>query len=169
MKQLIRYALAAAVVAMLGCAESPAPTGLDGAAMGKGHGNYPTDVLAVVIDVKPEAIGENGGVIVKDQNPVAVALFPAEEFDVETVMPNTVGFAVTGLDEFVPLAPVHELMRPLAFTSHLKDLDDDGIVDYLVFHFDPTTLPLGIWETCLTGMTQDNTAFEGCETVEIRE
>jgi hypothetical protein len=169
MRQLIRCALAATGAVVLGCAEQPVSTELDRTELGKGRGNYPTDVLAVMIDVKPEAIGENGGVIVQDQNPVAVALFPAEEFDVETVMPNTVGFVVTGLDEFAPLTPVHDLMRPLAFDSHLKDLDEDGTVDYLVFHFDPATLPLGTWETCLVGMTQDNTAFSGCETVEIRE
>lgn len=173
MRQLIRCALAVTGVVALGCAEQPVFTALDGAEMGKGQGNYSGAVIDAVIDVKPEATGANGGVIVKDGNPVAVALFPNDDpnpnddLDLGAVLPTTVAFSVTGLDGFEPLQPIHDLTYPLAFESHLKDVDDDGIVDYLVFHFDPATLPLGVWETCLTGMTQDDTAFKGCETVEI--
>ena len=175
MRQLIRCALAATGIVALGCVEQPVSTELDRAELGKGQGNYPGAVIDAAIDVKPEAIGDNGGVIVKDQNPVAVALFPNDDpnpnddLDVQAVVPTTVVFSVTGSDAFVPLQPIHDLTYPQAFAFHLKDVDDDGVIDYLVFHFDAATLPLGVWETCLSGMTLDDAAFEGCETVEIRE
>lgn len=171
MKRLMHFAYVPAVVLLVGCADglpTAAPDGAD--AVAAVAATVEVAPVEVPIDVKPEAVNA-GEITIRPNNRLAVALVVNEAIDVELVDITTLVFTVgdvslTGL--------MHNLENPSAFTSHLKDvfpvLEPDGVIDYLVLHFDPEglrSLGSGAFSACLTGVA-DGIPFVGCEDVTVR-
>ena len=166
MKRWMPFALATAMVALIACADglpTAASNDLETPALATLAVEEP---VAVPIDVKPEAVNA-GAITIKTNNRLAVALLVNEAIDVTMVDPESVALTI---GDYV-LTPQHNLLRPAAFTSHLKDVypigEPDGVIDYLVFHFDPSDLASGDVDACLTGVA-DGVPFEGCEAVTVK-
>ena len=105
--------------------------------------------IPVIIDIKP-GIDPNS-INLKSKGVVPVAILTTEDFDAETVDPETVEFAGTG---------------PVRWT--ICDVDDDGDLDML-FHFKTQDLDLDedSTEATLIGKTFDEIAIEGTDAVNI--
>jgi hypothetical protein len=167
MKRLLHLGLAAALMTVIGCADGLPTAAPDGTGPAAAFAvTALEDPIAVQIDVKPEAVNA-GEITVKPNNRLAVALLADNPIDIETVDPSTV---VLTIGE-ATMTLQHDLTKPAAFASHLKDVFPvelpDGEVDYLVFHFDPWGLDDGEFEACLTGLA-DGVPFSGCEVVTVK-
>jgi len=115
-------------------------------------------VINLEADVKP---GGSPNIINRtSRGNVLVALLGSENFDVATVLSDTVLF-----DD----ASAKKREQP-------RDVNNDGIED-LVFYFDvqllnlqniePISLPDDTHEACITGSTSDGTRFKGCDSVKL--
>jgi len=109
----------------------------------------PVPVIEVDIDIKPGS--DPNSINLKSKGVVPVAVLTTDDFNANTVVPETVVFAGT--------EPVR---------STLQDVDDDGDLDML-FHFKTQDLNLteDSTEATLTGMTDDGQPIEGTDTVNI--
>lgn len=166
MKRWMPLALAMAGIVLIACADglpTAASNDLETPALATVAVEEP---IAVVIDIKPEAVN-TGPIMIKPNNRLAVALLADNPIDIETVDPTTVQLTI---DEVV-MTPQHDLTKPAAYTSHLKDVYPvelpDGVIDYLVFHFDTDNLESGEFNACLTGIANEG-PFEGCEVVTVK-
>ena len=127
------------------------PYGIDRLSWSGPLGDGPSEI-EVAIDVRPE--GEDNPVQVGSYGVLPVVLFGSEEFDVESVDPDTLGFGPLGA------ALAH------ANGPHAVDHDGDGHGDWVMhFRIDETGIEMGDVEACLVGETWDGMPVVGCDAV----
>lgn len=120
------------------------------------------DEGALVIDVQPGS-EKNQVNLSSPSTQIAVAVFGAEGFvfDVELVDLTSAAFGPNGL------ARLHEftLEGP---GDHVRDLDEDGVPDLLMFHFDKLAagFAVGPADACLT-LVYDGVPLTMCELIEV--
>jgi hypothetical protein len=102
------------------------------------------------IDIKPWS--DVNPVNPFSQGVIPVAILGSDVFDVADVDPTTLAF---GPNE---AAPKH------AAGGHVKDVNDDGLMDLLShYRTQDTGIAIGDTEACVTGETFDRMPFEGCD------
>ncbi len=66
--------------------------------------------------------------------------------------------------------PIHDLSNPIAYTSHLQDVNGDGYIDLLSHYLTMQTgLEIGDTSGCLEGFLNDGTPIKGCDSVSITQ
>jgi hypothetical protein len=118
------------------------------------------EVLAVQIDIKPG--GSNNPINLKSKGNIPVAILSTMSFDATLVDPLTVCFGDAEDASQRDCTEAHGM-------GHPEDVNGDGIMD-LVLHFNTqeTGIDAGDTQACLTGMTNEALAIEGCDAVQVK-
>jgi probable HAF family extracellular repeat protein len=110
------------------------------------------------IDVQP--FRRHNFINLASQAPVAVALLGSEDLDVTQVEIDTLSFGPNGA------RPLNDLSTPFARFLHLRDIDQDDLVDLLLyFEVAETGLLPGDTQACLDGGGEQ--PFHACDPVTV--
>ncbi|MCH7720171.1 MAG: hypothetical protein IH988_04165, partial [Planctomycetes bacterium] len=117
-------------------------------------------VIPIQIDIKPGS--DPNSINAASQGLIPVAILSTASFDATTVDGTTVQFGPAG----APAA--HDQTDPPNLADHQRDVDGDGLTDY-VLHFltGLTGISEGDTEACLGGQTFGGIAIAGCDAVRI--
>ena len=116
------------------------------------------NTVEIFLDIKPG--NKENSINPRSKGVIPVAILGSKEFDVADIDVTKLRF---GLDN----AEIkHNLSDPKIYTKHLKDVDDDGIMD-LVSHYSvlETGIECGDDEVSLSGKTLSNQAIDGTDTI----
>ena len=106
----------------------------------------------VDLDVKPES-GTNH-INLSSRGVIPVAILGSPALDVYDIDPDTLGFG-----------PAHARIAHKK-DPHYRDVDDDGAIDLMAhFRTSETGIEAGDVEVCVSGRTEDGSAFEGCDPI----
>jgi hypothetical protein len=115
-----------------------------------------TVALDVEIDIKPD--DEPNLINMKKKGAIPVAMLGSSDFDVTTINPVTL--------VLVGVACKHDLTNPVNYNEHLKDANDDGIIDLMThFEVDKMNLEKGAHELTLNCSTFDGKLLRGKDEV----
>lgn len=88
----------------------------------------------------------------------------AVDFDATTVVASSVRF---GPNE---VAPVEDMEDPVIAAKHLKDVDGDGDVDFVIdFPIERAGITASDQTVCITGTTINGESFRGCGQLHLAE
>ena len=114
----------------------------------------------VPVDIKPGS--DPNSTNAASQGLVPLAILSTASFDATTVDGTTVQFGPAGA------APVHDQTDPVVVADHQRDVDGDGLTDYVLhFRVGDTGISEGDTEACVMGQTIGGSAIEGCDAVRI--
>jgi hypothetical protein len=116
------------------------------------------ETIAVEIDIRPGS--DSNPIVPSGRGNLPIAILGSETFDVLDVDVTTLAFGPGAA------APSHDLTKPDAFDDHLRDANDDGLLD-LISHYriEQSGVSPDDAEACLTGETHDGAPFEGCDAI----
>lgn len=123
----------------------------------------PGTLNSLPVDIKIKPGDDEPTINIKSNGKVSVAILGSDSFDVQDIDVVTLGFALNSV------SPSHDLTNPAVISSHLADVNSDGMID-LVSHYKQkqTGLVKVDTQSCIFGSLNDGTVFSGCDSVRVR-